>query len=229
MRQIAVIVSVGASMANRGDGETGQQYAPDRQLQSASPPAMQQRLCAAVALCAVAWSCGQQQATATAGVPSGGSVLKPFYAAEHKEMKDEHQDRTDRTVDVYYPTRPSALLGSEANRSFPLLAFAHGYSGGGPIENIAYGELLRGLAGFGFVVVAPRACDYYCECRKQCSLPGDPEGFQAFYRMQLRSLEWARGQVGQPGPFAELDLSPGAGIVGHRYGGRSTHVFAIQE
>ena len=50
---------------------------------------MQQRLCAAVALCVVAWSCGQQQATATAGVPSGGSVLKPFYAAEHKEMKDK--------------------------------------------------------------------------------------------------------------------------------------------
>ena len=127
--------------------------------------------------------------TATASVPRGGFLIRPPFRAEHSKLVDQHQDRTDRTVDVYYPS-PAHEKG--ANRRFPMISYAHGYSGGGPVNNIAYGELLRGLAGFGYIVVAPRACDYGCECQKQCSLPGDPDGFQAYYRTQLRALEWAR-------------------------------------
>jgi hypothetical protein len=168
----------------------------------------------AVLLYLVAW----QLLAASAGVPSGGVVIEPHFHAEHKELKDEHQDRTDRTVDVYYPSP----MPEVANRNFPLISFAHGYSGGGPVDNIAYGELLRSLAGFGYVVVSPRACDYGCECKTHCSLPGDPDGFQVFYRMQLRAIEWARGMAGRPGPFAELDLSPGAGVAGHSMGGQAT-------
>lgn len=174
---------------------------------------------AACTLLCLACSLEQQLQTTTASVPRGGILIQPPFRAEHSKLLDQRQDRTDRTVDVYYP---SPVLGKGVNRSFPMISYAHGYSGGGPVNNIAYEELLRGLAGFGYIVVAPRACDYGCECKKQCSLPGDPDGFQAYYRTQLRALEWARAMARQPGPFAELELSHGVGIAGHSMGGQAT-------
>jgi len=159
---------------------------------------------------------------ALGSVPAGGVLLRPPLAASHAELRDSEQDRTDRTVDVYYPTPDD----SEANnRSFPLISFAHGYSGGGAVTNIAYGELLKGLAGFGYVVVSTRACDDGCSCKEHCSLGGDPKGFSTFYTQQLRAITWARAQAAEartPEPFAELDVAAGAGIAGHSMGGQAT-------
>ena len=64
---------------------------------------------------------------ASAGLPKGGKLLRPHYSeVSHSTFDDSEQDRTDRTLDVYYPT-PSRTGG--AQRSFPLISFAHGYSG----------------------------------------------------------------------------------------------------
>ena len=159
---------------------------------------------------------------ALGSVPAGGVLQRPPLAASHAELRDSEQDRTDRTVDVYYPTPDDT---SEANRSFPLISFAHGYSGGGAVTNIAYGELLKGLAGFGYVVVSTRACDDGCSCKEHCSLGGDPKGFSTFYTQQLRAITWARAQAAEartPEPFAELDVAAGAGIAGHSMGGQAT-------
>ena len=70
-----------------------------------------------------------------------------------------------------------------------------------------------------YIVVAPRACDDGCECKKACSLPGDPDGFQTFYRMQLRAITWGRSLAGKAGAkyeaFREMNTTCGNGIAGH--------------
>jgi hypothetical protein len=78
----------------------------------------------------------------------------------------------------------------------------------------------------GYIVVAPRACDDGCECKKKCSLPGDPDGFQTFYTMQLRAITWARSLAGKAGKkydaFREMNTTCANGIAGHSMGGQAT-------
>jgi dienelactone hydrolase len=152
------------------------------------------------------------------GTPSNGVMVPPPLKSTHTEMRDPGQDATDRTVDVYAPE-------PVGRSSFPLISFAHGLGGGGTIEDIAYGRLLRGLAGFGYIVVAPRACDRGCRCShgEQCSLPHDPHDFRLFYKQQQRAISWARAMAtNASGVFQMLNVSAGAGVAGHSMGGQAT-------
>eukprot|EP01048_Picozoa_sp_COSAG05_P011218 COSAG05_NODE_1043_length_6061_cov_10.071285_5_plen_341_part_00 len=161
---------------------------------------------------------------ASAGKPAGGTMIKPPLKTKHVEMHDAKQDSTDRTVDVFYPETGQASGGAK----YPLLSFAHGYGGGGAVEDIAYHSLLSGVAGFGYVVVATRACDDGCHCKsKACSLDHDPAGFRQFYLQQQRAITWARGFGGAGAPavpecFQQLNASSGVGIFGHSMGGQAT-------
>jgi dienelactone hydrolase len=169
-------------------------------------------------------------AAPTFAAPQPPAVPEPIekpLGTSHAVLFDDKQDESDHKLDVYYPTRPN---GATSRRQYPLLAFAHGMYGGGIVQPVAYYELLHTLAGFGFVVVAPRACTIGCHCPlgtiMEQSLPGDPPCFARFYEAQLRSIEWSREQAADPSAgsaaFAELDVSAGAGVVGHSMGGQAT-------
>lgn len=125
-------------------------------------------------------------------------------------------DKTDQTINVWSPD-PVAYKGHK----FPLIRFAHGAGGGGSIAPIAYGELLKGIAEFGYVVVMPEACDYGCS--DGASLPHDPEGFKNFYQLQLKAIEWAQNKSahGEEG-WEILNVDIGAGVAGHSMGGQAT-------
>ena len=76
-------------------------------------------------------------------------------------------DPTDRTVEVYFPV-------DTKSGNFRLISYAHGNGGGGSGERLAYESLLAGIASFGYVVVAPQACNVGCS--DLASLPLDPPG-----------------------------------------------------
>lgn len=59
-----------------------------------------------------------------------------------------------------------SYLGS----TFPLVSYAHGMGGGGALLSPGYFQLLNSIAGFGYVVVAPRACNLGC-AEDRLSLP----------------------------------------------------------
>ena len=60
---------------------------------------------------------------------------------------------------VWSPSSPNKAI------EFKLISYVHGFIGGGVIESTAYFELLRSFAAFGYVIVAPRACDVGCADR----------------------------------------------------------------
>ena len=91
----------------------------------------------------------------TSAMANAAEKMKPMigpYETEHKIFKNvEQMDSSDRTVDVYYP--------KNQDRQYPLLVYLHGMGGGNFIEPIAYFELFPAIARFGYVLVAPRACN----------------------------------------------------------------------
>ena len=80
--------------------------------------------------------------------PAQAPPLKGPYATEHTvlSMLDPHP----RPVDVYYSTNAAAPPR--------FLSFAHGTEGGWVILPAVYHTLLHGLASWGYVVAATRAC-----------------------------------------------------------------------
>ena len=68
-------------------------------------------------------------------------------------------DITDRTIGVWTPK------GVEGQK-FPLISYSHGFAGGWWWEPIAYNQVLRGLAEFGYVVIAPQAALANSELRR---------------------------------------------------------------
>lgn len=156
---------------------------------------------------------------------SPGALIKPPLATRHRVLIDSQQDETSQDIDVYYP---SPIDGGSDGR-FPLISFAHGMYGGSFLLPVAYGDLLHALAGFGFIVVAPRSCNIGCHCPLgtigERSLPHDPPCFQPFYEKQLRAITWARAAKAETAyteeAFAELDVAAGAGVAGHSMGGQA--------
>lgn len=73
---------------------------------------------------------------------------------------------------------------------------------------------------FGYVIVAPRACDVGCidkENRKD--LPHDPPGFGLYYTQQLKGIEWAKNMTAARDPmFTRINWAGGVGVAGHSMG-----------
>merc|ERR1712159_871382 len=92
-------------------------------------------------------------------------------------------DSTDQRVYVYTPS-------GSPHQKFPLVAFAHGFAALDPVV-AQYDTLLTSLSSFGFVIVAPAACRWFCK-DDRLSLPGAPPGYGHYYTNQLKVIEWAR-------------------------------------
>ena len=122
-------------------------------------------------------------------------------------------DSTNQVVDCFYPVGNNTM-----NSSFRLLSYTHGFGGGGIVEPVGYFSLFRDIASFGYVVVAPRACDWGCR-DDHASLPHDPNGFAHYYKQQLLAIEWAAAQSTEP--FDRVDFAR-IGIAGHSMGGQAT-------
>lgn len=117
-------------------------------------------------------------------------------------------------MDVFYPSIQST--------SYPLLTYLHGLGGGSSIEPIAYDQLFNAIVEFGYVLVAPRSCDYGCS-EDQKSLPYDPPYFGNFYRQHFTAIEWAKNMSSEgEAPFDLIDWNAGVGIAGHSMGGQGT-------
>ena len=126
-------------------------------------------------------------------------------------------DSSDQRIDVFTPD-PSLTKKGEA---FPLIAFMHGFFGGGMFTNI-YFPLVEAIASFGYVVAVPRACDLACFDDK-ASLPHDPLRFAHYYHQQIRVIEWAMEKAREEFEvFALVNSSAGVGIAGHSMGGQAT-------
>eukprot|EP00940_MAST-03C_sp_MAST-3C-sp2_P002944 g2944.t1 len=101
--------------------------------------------------------------------------------------------------------------------------------GGDFIEPIAYAfdrqALFPAIASFGFIVVAPRACNTGCK-DDRLSLKNDPANFGNFYKQHFVNIEWVRNMTKTDDIiFSTVDLTHGVGIAGHSMGGQGT-VFA---
>lgn len=128
-------------------------------------------------------------------------------------------DTTDQYIDVYSP------IPSSSRTSFPLLSYAHGDTGGGQIDSIAYAPILEAISSYGFIIVFTRACNIGCD--KCSSLPEDPLCFGHFYYEQLKQIEWAKNSSATSSAPAYsilkmINHTIGYGIVGHSMGGQAT-------
>ena len=112
----------------------------------------------------------------------------------------------ESTVDVYYPSDvPAAAAGTQR-----FVAFAHGAGGGLAVEPYVYHSLLHGLASWGFVVAAPRACL-------------DGECLHTYYEQPLAVIDYARERAAAGDAiFGLAGFARGAGLAGHSMGGEAT-------
>ena len=139
----------------------------------------------------------------------------------YTSFKVSQMDTTDQWIDVYYPTPTNST-----NRTYPLLSYAHGLAGGGPIDSIAYQPILESMASYGFILIFTRACNIGC-ADKCTTLPDDPFCFGHFYYEQLKQIEWAKNSsinVNTPGHsiMKKINHKVGYGVVGHSMGGQAT-------
>ena len=133
--------------------------------------------------------------------------LQPVYNVSRTIFEVAGMDGTDKRVYVYRPV----LSG---NRTFSLLAYAHGFAATDPVV-LQYDKLLSGIASFGFIVVAPAACRWFC-LDDRMSLHGDPPFYGNYYKNQLNAIRWATTTL------SDVDQTRGVGVVGHSMGGQST-------
>jgi hypothetical protein len=124
-------------------------------------------------------------------------------------------DSSDQRIHVVFPSGQNVKPGMK----FPLIAYAHGM---GNDAGKDYTELFTGLASFGYIITSHYACLNGCYDEK-VSLPGDPSNFGAYYKEQLKAVDWARQEAANGNEvFANLDAAGAAGIAGHSMGGQST-------
>jgi len=121
--------------------------------------------------------------------------------------------------EVLDPTNPRALviyprkILKEGNtEKFPLVVFAHGWTGGDWKLHLYHQGLLDGMASFGFIVVAHRSCD------TGCPNVGD---WDTYYREQLKLIEWARTQRSDK-ILQFVNHEANYGLFGHSRGGQAT-------
>lgn len=147
----------------------------------------------------------------TVGANAPGASPAPVgpYKTKAKTFSDNRFDWSDTSIDVVYPV-------TEENKTFPLIAYAHGF---GALAYDHYHDLFETLASWGYVIVAPKTCRYGCLSWWNChSLKDDPMCFGHYYKMQLLAIDWAReGSAHLP-----IDFSVGVGVAGHSMGGQAT-------
>ena len=115
---------------------------------------------------------------------------------------------------VFYPVE----YDKDVTRPFRLLAYAHGFGGGGIQTAPAYWEMCEALSSFGYVVTLHHSCDVGCT-REDGKL-----GFDDYYKEQLKAIDWVETMLNDGGDvaFANLDIESGVGVVGHSMGGQAT-------
>jgi len=133
------------------------------------------------------------------------------FQVKHETITSDLFDPSDQGLEIWYPD----IAGS----TFPLVSYAHGMGGGGALLSPGYFQLLNSIAGFGYVVVAPRACNLGC-AEDRLSLPRDPPNFGNWYKQQLLAIDWAKNTSNPLS--ARINHSPGVGIAGHSMGGQAT-------
>jgi len=147
--------------------------------------------------------------TVSANAPGTSAAPIGPYAIKSQSFSDSRFDWSDTTIDVVYPV-------GEANQTFPLIVYAHGF---GATAYEHYHSLFDTMASWGYVIVAPKTCRYGCLTWWNChSLEGDPKCFGDYYKMQLAAIDWAReGSAKLP-----INFALGVGIAGHSMGGQAT-------
>ena len=149
------------------------------------------------------------------------------YMTAHTTYHASTLDPSDQAVDVFYPETQARGARRRGMRradedGFPLISYAHGFSGGGNIDIFAYFPLLHELASWGYIVAATRACNVGCKAAPR-DLPFDPPGFGTYYQQQLRVIAFAREQHAQhDAVFAGVNFSCGVGVAGHSMGGQAS-------
>jgi hypothetical protein len=132
--------------------------------------------------------------------------------------------------DVYVTAPVAEVVTGGDNLTFPLIAYAHGFLGGGVIDIHGYGEFFHQLSSWGFVVAAHASCNTGCAMpyvsSRWNSCGGLPEmkpshGWNSFYSETLKTIEFARNNSQLP-PFDLINFSLGVAIAGHSMGGQST-------
>jgi dienelactone hydrolase len=146
------------------------------------------------------------------------STVAGSYKVEYKRYSYQGMDRTDKTIDVWYP------VGS-AGQKFPFISYAHGNTFGGGQTVYENGKIITDMAAFGYVIAAPQACN--TGCSDGATVPGGPRGFKNFYEQQLKVIDWAKQQASAgDAVFETVNFDIGVGVSGHSMGGQATLVSA---
>jgi hypothetical protein len=166
-----------------------------------------------------------------AGLTSG---LPPKVGPDKTETWKLHSpahDGSDRTIHVIAPAVPI----SHNFTQFPLIAYAHGFLGGGELDILGYSDLFHQISSYGFVVAAHASCNRGCtqpggasrwtRCRGLPTLHPEGLGWDSYYAETLKTIDFARNGSHAP-PFDLVNFSLGVGVAGHSMGGQSTAVAA---
>lgn len=143
-----------------------------------------------------------------------------IYQVQRATFSNPAMDRTDKDITIFYPKYDN----STSPKPFRLVAYAHGYGGGGVYASATYQKICTDVASFGYVVALHHSCNVGC-VEDEASLPGDPPGFAHYYFEQLKVIEWVKAQMGslKPPDFTlNLNFNEGVAIAGHSMGGQAT-------
>lgn len=148
--------------------------------------------------------------------------------------------KTQRKLDLYKTTGddgsklhlyyPAGTTGEK----FPLISYAHGIFGGG-FDLLGYTALFEQLASWGFVVIAPSACNNGCKdgvkspwasCNPGAVVADNWMGkrWNTWFGEQIRAIAFAKefqNKSGNEG-LDLIDWSVGVAIAGHSMGGQAT-------
>lgn len=141
--------------------------------------------------------------------PDQPSAIPGFYDVATKKFSVDAMDITNKHITVFYPTNnPSPSK---------LIAYAHGYGGGGIQTTPVYWEICEKLSSFGYVVTLHHSCDLGC-------LSDGKIGFDYYYYEQLKAITWVEEmkEDGEEEFVKNLDLDDGVAIAGHSMGGQAT-------
>lgn len=133
------------------------------------------------------------------------------FKTTHTTFTYDQMDPTNQHIDVVYPVVTNSS-------TFPLIAYAHGFSDTG---YSSYPQMLEELASWGYVVAIALACQDGCigDCQ---SLPMDPPCFAHYYHQQLKVINWMKTQTS----VLPVNLTGGVAVMGHSMGGQSTYFSA---
>ena len=149
----------------------------------------------------------------------------PYRTSTFKLHSPAH-DTSNQEIHVFAPDTPNPLNVTH----FPLVAYAHGFLGGGAIDIHGYDLLLHQIASYGIVVAAHASCNDGCvdgETPSRWTRCGglpvfDPRnGWDGYYAESLKTIEFAHNSSAMP-PFDRVNFSLGVGIAGHSMGGQAT-------